>query len=188
MDEPRTDENLRSFLERRERELMNSIASVKADLASKEVELVEVRRAMGAIGVTDQRSSNAIAEITRSAEEVETQYAAYRVLGLTLRNCAVESLKIKELIAKVLLDHFPTGATPADIGAHIQIMHRRKIDPGSIRPNLARLKNDRILMRDVGTRWMLVPQARTALKFHYKGEGDDDGYMLAMASAMAWRE
>lgn len=188
MDEPRTEENLRDYLERRERELMGRIASARAELASMEVELVEVRRAMGAIGVTDQRVAKEIAEVTKTAGQIERQYAMYRELGLTLRDSAVQNLKIKELIVKALLDHFPGGATPADIGTYIQVTYWRKVDPGSVRPNLARLRKDGILMRDVGTRWMLVPQAAQALRFHYKSVGEDDGYMLAMAEAMAWKE
>jgi hypothetical protein len=188
MAEPRPDESLREFLDRREHELMSSIASKKAELVAMELELVEVRRAKGSLGITDQRTANLIAESKRTAEQVEAQYSMYRDVGLRLKDVPVASLKIKDLIIRAFLDHFPDGASPAEIGECIQSAYRRKIDSGSIRPNLARLRKDVLIMQAAGTRWVCVPQAARAILHHYRGDGDDDGLFLAMAAAMAWRE
>jgi len=46
-----TDESLRDFLERRERGLVGEIAALQGQLAPKEAELAEVRRAKGALGM-----------------------------------------------------------------------------------------------------------------------------------------
>jgi hypothetical protein len=107
---------------------------------------------------------------------------------MRLRNTPVASLKIKDLITKAFLEWFSDGATPAEIEEYIASAYQRKLLGGSIRPNLARLRKDGVVMQGVGTRWERVPAAVLAIRHHYKGEGEDDGRLLAMAEAFAWRD
>src|SRR5947209_141244 len=46
-----SDESIRAFLDRREKQLMENIASRHSELAPMEAELAEVRRAKGALGI-----------------------------------------------------------------------------------------------------------------------------------------
>jgi hypothetical protein len=142
MTELRTDETLRKFLDRRERELLNSVAMLKAQIEPLETELAEIRRSKSALRSPDEVAATAAIEAAKNAAALERRFAMYREIGQRLRNTKVQSLKIKDLIVRVFLEHFADGATPADIGGRILASYDRVVDPGSLRPNLARLKGD----------------------------------------------
>jgi hypothetical protein len=194
MDQPRT-ENTRDLLDRHERMLLAQRAALQTQMkemqgqiAQLDIEIGYVRRAKGAIGPTDEERARWDAELKKAADEIKRRFDMYREIGDRLRTVPPAELKIKDLIARVFMDRFPDGATPAEIGEQIAASHRRTIDPGSIRPNLARLRVDGIIEQGVGTRWVRVPEAATAILHHYKGEGEDDGYFMVLATAFAWKE
>jgi hypothetical protein len=193
MDKPR--KKTREILDQQESDLLADLTALQAQLEclQEEVEQVKteianVRRAKGAIGPTEEERASWDAAHKQTVDEIRRKFDMYREIGERLRIEPASELKIKDLIAKVFVDHFPDGATPAEIGEQIQTSYRRKVDPGSVRPNLARLREDGIIKQGIGTRWMAVPEAATAVLYHYKGVGEDDGYILALATAFVWKD
>jgi hypothetical protein len=196
MHEPDCEENVRDLLDRRERELMHQIellqselAALRNDLTPKEVELIEVRRAKAALGMTTGNEFPNIANLPRRSENQSRHYgvdreSACRSLAATMRETPHHSLKIKELLVLAFVEHFQTsGAAPADLKAQILTSYGREIDPGSIRPNLGRLRENGIVMRAIPPKWVLQPEAAKILTQIYFG---DD--LLRAAAALAWRE
>lgn len=154
------EENVRDLLDRRECELMQQIqllqtelAALRNDLAPKEVELIEVRRAKASLGMT--ASFPWIASLPHRPDNQPDNSAAerektYRSLAETIRNTPPDTLKIKDLLVLAFIEHFQQhGASPADLKAQIQSSYGRDIDPGSVRPNLARLREDGIVTRGI---------------------------------------
>jgi hypothetical protein len=189
-----SEENVRDLLDRRERELLQQIELLQAelealrnDLTPREVELIEVRRAKAALGMA---ADNAFPwSLTHHCEKQSGSSGAdreitCRSLVATMRATPPHSLKIKELLVLAFIEHFQvTGAAPADLKAQIQASYKREIDPGSIRPNLARLREDGIVMRSIAPKWVLQPEAAQILTQIYF-END----LLKAAAALAWRE
>jgi hypothetical protein len=196
MEQPHSEETVRDLLERRERELMQQIellqselAALRNDLTPKEVELIEVRRVKAVLGMTAGRSFSDIASLPHRSEHRSDKSAAdrenaYRSLATTIRDTPHNALTIKELLVLAFVEHFQVqGAAPADLKAQIQASYGREIDSGSIRPNLARLREDGIVMRAIPPKWMLQPVAANIIAPVYF-----DGDLLRAATALAWRD
>jgi hypothetical protein len=196
MSQPQIEENVRDLLDRRERELMQQIqllqdelAALRNDLTPREVELIEVRRAKAALGITSESAAPDIAGLPRRSENRTQGYGvdretACRSLVVSIKETPQHSLKIKELLVLAFIEHFQMrGASPADLKIKIQTAYGRDIDPGSIRPNLGRLREDGIVMRSTPPKWVLQPDAATILTPLYFG---DD--LLGAAKAFAWRD
>jgi hypothetical protein len=189
------EENVRDLLDRRERELtqriqllQNELAALRNDLTPIEVELIEVRRAKAALGMVAETPHPESASFPWQPEKQPENRGpdlekVYRSLGETLRDRAPVDLKIKELLVLAFIENFQVqGATPADLRIQIQTSYGREIDPGSIRPNLAHLREDGIVMRAIPPKWMLQPAAANIITPVYF-----DGDLLRAATALAWR-
>ena len=187
MEQPHSEENVRDLLDRRERELMQQIqllqteiAALRSDLTPKEVELIEVRRAKVALGM----AASFPWQSEKQPDHAPDLENAYRSLGETLRNRAPLDLKIKELLVLAFVEHFQVqGAAPADLRLQIATSYGRELDPGSIRPNLARLREDGVVMRGIPPKWMLQPAAANIITPVYF-----NGDLFRAATALAWRE
>jgi hypothetical protein len=196
MEQPHSEENVRDLLDRRERELMQQIdllqrelAALRKDLTPKEIELIEVRRAKAALGMTAESSFVDIASPQQRFENPSSNRKSeledtYHSLSVTIRDTPHHALKIKELLVLAFIEHFQMhGAAPADLKTQIQTSYGREIDPGSIRPNLARLREAGIVMRAIPPKWILRPEAAKIITPTYFG-----GDLLRAAAALAWRE
>lgn len=195
MDQPNSEENVRELLDRRERELKQQIellqselAALRNDLTPREIELIEVRRAKAALGMTTETPRPETANFPWSDKQSNNyrrgRESVCRSLVATIRDTPRHSLKIKELLVLAFIEHFQMiGATPSDLKAQIHISYGREIDSGSIRPNLGRLREDGIVMRSTPPKWVIQPDAAKILNQIYF-END----ILKMAAALAWRE
>jgi hypothetical protein len=147
-----TEENLYSFLLRRERELTHRIAALQGQLLPLERELAEIKRTSAdvqasthgqpvagsletVVGLPPLKNKNYAATLLAAASNVITdqQYAA---------------MTIKELVIQALLDAFPDGGTPAQIREFISNAYAREIEPSSLRPQMHRLKADGVIGQD----------------------------------------
>jgi hypothetical protein len=196
MDQPHSEENVRDLLDRRERELtqqiqllQNELAALRNDLTPKEVELIEVRRAKAALGMVAETPRLKTASFPWQSEKQPINSGAdrensYRTFAMILKGTPALELKIKELLVLAFIEHFQQhGATPADLRNQIHTSYGREIDPGSIRPNLARLREDGIVMRAIPPKWIFRPEAAMIMVPTYF-----NGDLLRAAAAMAWRE
>jgi hypothetical protein len=196
MEQPHSEENVRDLLDRRERELMQQIellqselAALRNDLTPKEVELIEVRRAKATLGMSAASSFVDAAGLPRHSDIQPINRGidptdAYRSMGVTIRDTPHRDLKIKELLLLAFVEHFQHhGAAPADLKAQILTSYGREIDPGSIRPNLARLREVGIVMRAIPPKWVLQPEAARIVSQTYFGND-----LLRFAAALAWKE
>lgn len=70
-----------------------------------------------------------------------------------------EGSTIKELVVQALIDDFPNGGKASEIRDFIRAGYGRDIDAASLRPQMHRLKADKVLTQD-GEIWNLDPQRR----------------------------
>lgn len=177
MDQPRTDETFRDFLDRRERELAQQICALKEQLTPKEAEFAEIRRTKANLGIT---------AVTRLADVAgELDGMTRRMLEIAVRQASPKEMPIKDLIVRAFVEHFPGGATPSEIGFCIQQHYGRQIDSGSIRPNLGRLRNEGLVIHDsLASRWILNPAAAGTMLLYYANE--EDRALLKRAAELAW--
>jgi hypothetical protein len=157
MEKPRPNETLRDFIERREPELVQQIHELHKLLAPKEHELSEIRRTKAALGIGSLKPAAASA-VDRAVEMLASREETCRALGAALRHGQHQKMTIQELIVFSFAHHF-TEATPAEIGGHIRRSYGRHVGDGSVRPNLSRLENKGVLMRNAGRKWELDPVA-----------------------------
>jgi hypothetical protein len=149
-----SDENLYSFLSKRERELTAQISALKAQieetrgfLAQRERELAEVRQ----IRASQTLAGAAYAEFQKTAGLAPTNSNATVNQLAPIDLTRYEHMTIKELVVKALVDHFKNGATTIDIRDFIQDAYGRDILPSSLRPQLHRLKAEGVLGQDPST-------------------------------------
>lgn len=188
MNKPHSEENVRDLLVRREGELLNQIELIQAeidelrhDLTPKESELIEVRRAKAALGMSLSPDDVQRPPVQPVNADVELHY---QHVAHALRETPHEVMKIKDLLVVAMIEHFQViGAAPADLKSQIKLSYGRDIDPGSIRPNLARLRDEGIVMRAIPPKWVLRPEAATVMTAIYF-----NGDLNRMAAALAWRE
>ena len=65
----------------------------------------------------------------------------------------------KELVIQALIDHFPKGATVAEIRDFISNAYGRPVEQNTLRPQMHRLKADSVLIQDEEV-WNLNPEKR----------------------------
>jgi hypothetical protein len=198
MDQPSDDKHVRSILHEHKENVVAQVEALRAQIAlirdrltQKETELIQINRALAAIGDTET-----FAEICKPQARPEgllLREDALRQLAITIRDTQPSSLKIKELLALAFIEHFQQGASPAELKEKIQAAYGRDIDPGSIRPNLARLREDGVVMRSTPPKWILDPAAGNIMGyefFRFTQPTDDfwDSPLIKAAQALAWRE
>ena len=151
------DEALPDYLKRRERELVQQTAALRGMLAPKEKELAEVRQAMQAVGI--QRS---YADELRPFLDQDQQnpYGILNQNPYTPLPLLSQSMTIKEMILRALNDHFREGATPSELRDYMSTAYGREIDRNSISPQLARLREEGVIMQSnhpSDGKWRLIP-------------------------------
>jgi hypothetical protein len=187
MTEQRPDETLREFIERRERELVQQIRALRSQLATKETELVEVRRTKGTLGVPNVPAVPPPKEAVKPTHSRRVADADCVMLAQKIKHASNPSLTIKELIIRAFLDQFREGGKPGEIGKHIHRSYGRRVESGSIRPNLARLRFDGLIRQGVGTIWILDPYVADLMRPVYDAPNDED-YLMQLAASLAWRD
>jgi hypothetical protein len=182
MDDPRqnSDETFRDFLDRREAMLVQLIAGLRSELDPLENELAEIKRTRAALGLRQPF----IIPPVRPPREAATNHTLKQTLERVVQeDISPDDMTIKELILRALMN-FPTGAMPAEIGDYIRAAYKREIDPGSIRPNLARLREAGAVTHDgLASRWILEPQTSATLHTLYS-----ETPLMKLATELAWRD
>jgi molybdopterin-guanine dinucleotide biosynthesis protein A len=176
------EENLYEFLVRRERELEHQISALRGqielmrgNLAQRELELEQIKnfRAAkpspvgGALPAFPQTNSNAIFGIAVDVPALAAMAAQNATVSFETLNALkaaetahYQKMTIKELVIQALIDHFPNGGTANNIRDFIHNGYGRTIEPGSLRPQMHRLKADMILTLDANDIWNLDPRKR----------------------------
>lgn len=126
------EETLADYLKRRERELMQQTAALRALLVPKEKALEEIRQAMQAIGVQPSYAEALMPFLDQ--DQPPNPYVG-------ILNQA-EPLTIKEMILRALATQLSDGATPSELSEYIRSAYNRSIDRNSISPQLARLRDE----------------------------------------------
>jgi len=180
------EEDLAAFLKRRERTLIQQAAALRGMLAPKEEELARVRKAMEAVGVKPDyvEALRPFLDPNRNpySPALDDSYNPYAITDRagTPLPAFVESMTIKEMILRALADHFRDGATPSELRDYIRTAYGREVDRNSISPQLARLREEGIVMQPHHPptgKWSLLP-GKNALR-----EEED---LLAAAEKLAW--
>jgi hypothetical protein len=174
---PNTDDTLRSFLERRERELTHQVAALRAEMESKKNELAEIRAVRAALApsvptpavpapaapppVPDTSTFDVAADQSRAAAE---NWRAASVGHPMQQGQSVliggvpQKRTIKSMILTALTSHFDDGATLAELRTFIKDVFGQDIDRTSISPQLARLREDGAVEQR-GKKWTLPERA-----------------------------
>lgn len=184
MDEPHT-ETFRDFLDRREAQLNERIYAIRCELGPLEKELAEIHKTRETLGI---RQPFFVPPPVRDAARVSAPSKGAENLDQLLERVVRDDIPpdertIKELIIKALWD-FPIGATPEEIGEHISKTLGRSVNPGSIRPNLSRLREAGVIMHDgLASKWIIDPKAVGTLTLLYENTP-----IIRLARELAWRE
>jgi hypothetical protein len=189
MDQPSDDKNVRHILhEHREsvvarvEELRAQMALIRDRLTQKETELIKIDRALVAIGDTETAAK---VLSPQAPTEDPSREEAFQLLAFTIRNEAREALKIKELLVLTFVEHFQQGASPAELRDKMKVAYGRDIDPGSIRPILARLREDGVVMRSIPPKWILDPAAAAFIVPELEFWNSP---LIKAAQELAWRD
>jgi hypothetical protein len=137
------DETISELLPRRERELIRQIVVLRGRLAPLENELNEVRKAMEAIGLPRSYAEELKPFLENPTEppnilEMDNVLSEQNILG-------VAAPTIKQMILAALRSHFHKGATPTELREYIKTAYDRDVDRNSISPQLARLRDDKLV-------------------------------------------
>lgn len=184
---------LRAFLEQREKELTEQVSDIHRHLAPLEAELAEIRRAKVAIGMSPPNavlaalenlnggvatalppSSRGFAEAMRSA--IETPPSPYA------------SMTMKQLIVKVLSEHFHQGATTRQMLDFVRDAWGRDIERTNLSPQISRLYQEGVIGRSESTKeWYLVPEARRGRKpYRRQSNMMSCGQIIATGESTVW--
>jgi hypothetical protein len=152
-------ETIREFIDRREKELQNQLAALDAQIAHRKAELKELEL------------------IKAKLREAEVACDEKEIFASGMAALPANEMTIKQLAIQALLDHFPDGGTLADIRDFIQDAYGRGILPSSLRPQMHRLKADKVLGHEPSTdtwnfrdgmrrkyAWYNHPSSRRAMK------------------------
>lgn len=182
-------EPLRAFLDRREKELADEIATLHRQLAPMEWELSEVRRAKGALGIEASTAFHGTGTLTISEHPSGPVPAAIAGKGVgfativtgTLRGAAPtgtaetiaappnlltsflsshKRLTMKQLVVKALMEHFERGATAKQLREFFRDAWGRDIERPNLSPQLSRLRADGVIELMPDTHvWRLTAKA-----------------------------
>jgi len=165
---------LRDFLKNREAELVAKIDDLRRELNPLEAELAEVRRAQGAIGMTELREGESInAALARNPRLWHFMQTPRKPDGEIVRidlgtlpsapetTALYGRMTMKELVVKALDEHFPHGATTRQLLDFFRDAWGRDIERTSLSPQLTRLYQEGKIGRVQGLKeWYLVPPER----------------------------
>lgn len=187
------EETIWDFAARRERELNQQIAMFEAEIAKRQYELEDLRRAIEAAKDRTRMT------ITRDVKQADVKYDSLEpkdsnilapprtgvltggtTVGLTgvgmpasagnfgqVRPFLEFELRtIKELIVKALDDHFKQGASAVDLIEFIKNAYGRAVERSSLSPQLSRLKQDGWIEQRADGTWDLTNDKRRALTLY----------------------
>jgi hypothetical protein len=176
MEQPRPNETLRDFLDRRERELMHQVAAIEGELRPRKKELDEVRRAKAMLGMQygnplsdlaavplTLRSGDSVNALAQSSGNATLLWGSLAQLGTSSNALAsYAGMTIKQLVLRALFDHFHEGATAPQLREFIRDAYGREIEPSSLSPQLTRLREEGLIERPgpgmlFANMWKLVP-------------------------------
>jgi hypothetical protein len=158
--------SLRSFLERRERELTHQLAALRGQIESKQRELDEIKKVRATLTSSPPSPPDNIS--VEVAADVVRAEASRRSVNLIqqITNAAVTGLPaleqnptIKSMILTALSSHFQDGATPAQLRTFIRDVFGREIHRTSMSPQLARLREEGVVEQS-GTKWRIAERQR----------------------------
>ena len=153
----RSPTGLRLYLQKREVELREMLATIYQSQEDIEYELDEIRSVKTAVGSKDS------AIVWPNA--VEVPYG---------------SMTLRELIIKALKEHFPTGATIGQLLEFFRDKWGREIDRQSLSPQLSRLFSaSQITQFGDGREWHLLPPRP-------EGHGDYHPYRNTTSGEVRW--
>lgn len=167
-----SDEPLRDYLDRRERELVEEIEGLRNQLIPKEAELAEVRSAESALGMTYGR--NLLEDISARATSVDASNMLQRssnaiapgawLMGSQSPPVPIpmpalyDAMTIKQLVIRALWDNFcETGATAAELCEFFRYAYGRDVERSSLSPQLSRLRDIYIEQVAKTGKWQLIP-------------------------------
>jgi hypothetical protein len=164
---------LRHFLVHQEEDLTAQINEIRSQLMPLEAELGEVRRAKAAIGagaprrlpnqgmvdalVGFGRMAMALTDAQRRAREIlQTEQAKYDIPVMLPASSPYSTLTMKQLIAKVLHEHFRDGGTTRQMLDFFRDAWGRDIERTNLSPQISRLYQEGVIGRIRSTRgWFL---------------------------------
>ena len=150
-------ETLRSFLERRERELTHQLAALRSQIESKQIELAEIQRVRATLAPPsspDARSFDVAAKLVRATHDYLMRETDN--IQISGKN---DKPTIKSMILTALTSHFHDGATLAELRTFIRDVFGWEIDRMSMSPQLARLREGGTVEQR-GMKWRLSERAR----------------------------
>ena len=159
-----TEETLRAFLERRERELANQILALEGTLREKRVELAQVRIAkerVEAMGMPDVAFGVSIGD-KRAADDPEGVEGFQKVIVNATNGMFgpdASQLSIESLIQRALVSRGSQGATAVELGDFIRDAYGRDVQPDSLRAQLARSRA-RGMVEQLDGKWLLTRAGR----------------------------
>ena len=174
---PPVNETLEQFLDRREKELLARVSALRGQLNPAEAELAQIQQMKavifgatpgalsGANHLLPQRNHNSLMEpalgVVRAADlSAISDLNSFSPLStstglgypwLSSVNPRFATATIKELVIQALLDGFPNGGNMMEIRDFIRAGYGREIQPSSLRPQMHRLKADKVLVQDPHT-------------------------------------
>jgi hypothetical protein len=135
--------NVNDILKNLERNLVEKIEKLRAELVPLERELANARRALAALAKEEAAASKTAA--TPAAAPPPTPASPYR------------DLTMKELAIKALKEQFPNGATASQLLDHfVGAWNRGDVVRSSLSPQLSRLKEDGKIQLEKGNIWVLT--------------------------------
>jgi|ERR1700683_1008478 len=152
------DKNVFELLNLREQELIHQISALRAQIEEKENELVYVRKAKEATSISVSVNQQ-IPPFSPEPPDV-AQFTIKR-LARDESLDFFKKLSIKQLVMQAMLANFrQTGATSQTLREFIGNAYGREIEQASLRPQLHRLKDQRILLqKSDDDKWHLSPEA-----------------------------
>jgi hypothetical protein len=171
------EETVASFLQRKERELMQKAAAIRGMLAPVDRELAQVRKALEALGLKAPGTHTSLADLVQRSPTDEMISALKTIPSLpqtnsnatvsgnlltgTAYDLGLVGLTIKQMILLALRDHFRgDGATPVNLRDYIKTVYGRDIDRNSISPQLARLREQGADVQVDGGKWKVSRVAK----------------------------
>ena len=144
--------DLRSYLERRQKQLETEIEGLRAQVAPLERELFEIRVARAAC---QKRSTEPLQQQLFSKDEGVTTTAEAEGLWLQYQQMKADRLSspyfkltIKQLVVKALLEQFTNGATAGQLlELFARGWDRDDVVRTSLSPQLSRLRQDGVIDR-----------------------------------------
>jgi hypothetical protein len=167
-----TEETLRFFLDRRERELLQQISAMEAEIAHRRAELDEIHTAKASLppiheaevsdsgSISDAQTQSGVDALANSVFAIKTAVdrtaRAFAEASENYPFLQFERLTIKELVIKALTDHFRDGATAVELGDFLRNAYGRPIERPSLSPQLSRLRDDGRIEQLPGAIWKLT--------------------------------